>query len=131
MAYGALTLLLLGQLAGSAGRAAPSSDALSAAAAASPRPEECVRRAAAGREALWQRARTPGLDAYCDALARGYSRLRRTPELSLEAALAADKALPGRSAPSVLAGQALLRLGRHKEAWQSFERAQARSKRAL
>jgi tetratricopeptide (TPR) repeat protein len=90
-----------------------------------------VRGAAAGREALWQRARTPGLDAYCDALARGYSRLRRKPELSLEAAMAADKALGGRAAPSVLAGQALLLLGRHNPAWQSFERAQSRSKRAL
>ena len=131
MADAFLALLLFAQLAGAPSRAAPASDALTAAAAASPRPPECVRGAAAGREALWQRARTPGLDAYCDALGRGYSRLRRKPELSLEAALAADKALPGRAAPSVLAGQALVRLGRYKDAWQSFERAQARAKRAL
>ena len=94
MTNGFFVLVVLGQLASSPSRAAPSSDALTAAAAASPRPPDCVRGAAAGREAL---AASPhaGARRYCDALARGYSRLRRKPELSLEAALAQTRRSAG------------------------------------
>jgi hypothetical protein len=111
-----------------AGAGAP----LAAAAAASPRPAECSPIAPRGAtERVWDRARSPGLAAYCSALARGYARLRRTPEAALEAAAAAAKALPDRAAPQVLGARALLALGREAEAWQRFSGIRSRARREL
>ncbi len=122
-----LAVLTLAALPG----AANASD-LAAAALASPRPVECLPSAPRGNaERLWDRARTPGLAAYCSALARGYARLRRTPEAALEAAQAANRALPNRAAPRVLEARALVALGKHAEAWERFSGVDARGRREL
>jgi hypothetical protein len=105
---------------------------LTAAAVASPRPAECSSSAPrGGAERVWDRARSPGLAAYCSALARGYARLRRTPEAALEAAAAAAKTLPNRAAPQVLEARALVALGRYSEAWERFSGVRARARREL
>ena len=105
---------------------------LAAAAGASPRPAECSSSAPrGGAERVWDRARSPGLAAYCSALARGYARLRRTPEAALEAAAAAAKTLPNRAAPQVLEARALVALGRYSEAWERFSAVRSRARRDL
>jgi tetratricopeptide (TPR) repeat protein len=106
------------------------SAALVTAAAASPRPTECG--VPAGElQTLWQRARSPRLVAYCDALARGYARLDRAPEQALQAAELAARTLPDRIAPRVLQGRALLALGRHDQALRSLLEARERSSRSV
>jgi tetratricopeptide (TPR) repeat protein len=125
---GALALLALTALSGESS----ANSLLPAAALASPRPAECLPTAPrGGAERLWDRARTPGLAAYCNALARGYARLRRTPEAALEAAQVAQRALPNRAAPRVLEARALVALGRHADAWQRFSAIDARARREL
>ena len=87
MASALLTTVLLAQLVSPTGR-----DDLVAAAAASPRPAACsvaARGPRAQRGTLWTRAKTPGLQGYCAALARGYARLRRESAGALKAAQAA------------------------------------------
>ncbi len=104
---------------------------LRAAAAASPRPPECAAPAPDKERSLWERAHAPGLLEYCNDLARGYSRLTRSPADALAAARAADKAAPGRAATHVLEGRALLALDKSADAFQSFEKALGLSRRAL
>ncbi len=74
---------------------------------------------------VWARARGAEEAAYCSALARGYARLLRRPEEALTLAAAAERAGPGRAAPQVLAGRALLALARPEEAVGRFERGLA------
>jgi tetratricopeptide (TPR) repeat protein len=105
---------------------------LAAAAVASPRPPECSPSAPrGGAERVWDRARAPGLASYCSALARGYARLRRTPEAALQAAAAAARILPNQVAPQVLEARALVALGRYAEAWERFSGARSRARREL
>src|SRR4029079_16719493 len=81
----------------------PPSD-LAGAAAASPRPLECMPQRVRGVSALthWDRARRPAEAQYCDALARGYAVLPRAPASALASAEEAAKRLRGRPAPEVL-----------------------------
>jgi hypothetical protein len=106
---------------------------LMAAAQASPRPAICVERPTRGQagRTLWDRARRPAEATFCDALARGYSLLTRQPAQALAEAERAKKVLGKRAEPSVLAGRALMQLGRAKEAWTEFERAQSLSRRSV
>jgi tetratricopeptide (TPR) repeat protein len=125
-----LGLLLFAQVA--AGVAAPPDGSeLVSFAAASPRPPECGAPAGRGAASVWNRAREPKLRTYCDALARGYASLRRSPADALAAAARASAALPGRAAPAVLEARALVRQGRHAEAWKRFEAARAISPRSV
>jgi tetratricopeptide (TPR) repeat protein len=80
---------------------------------------------------VWDRARSPGLAAYCTALARGYARLRRTPEDALAAAQAAARALPNRAAPVVLEARALVMMRKYAEAWARFDGVRSRARRDL
>lgn len=93
----------------------PSSvSSLAAAAAASGRPRECLsksRRALSQGPSVWERARVPTLQKYCDMLSRARAQLSSNPELSKAAALEAEKALPGKAAPRVALGRAALALG--------------------
>lgn len=93
----------------------PSSvSSLAAAAAASGRPRECLsksRRALSQGPSVWERARVPTLQKYCDMLSRARAQLSSNPELSKQAALEAEKALPGKAAPRVALGRAALALG--------------------
>jgi tetratricopeptide (TPR) repeat protein len=115
-----------------AGAEARAGAPLAAAAGASPRPAECSPSAPrGGAERVWDRARSPGLASYCSALARGYARLRRTPEAALQAAAAASRILPNQVAPQVLEARALVALGRYPEAWQRFSGVRSRARREL
>src|SRR5687767_7725658 len=105
LSVGALGLALL------PGRAHGASQ-LSGAAAASPRPPECRAGARLTASELWSRARVPELTRYCDALARGYARLGRSPSDALAQADRAERALPARAATWVLKGRANYALGR-------------------
>ena len=103
---------------------------LLAVARAGARPPECGG-AARGRESRWDRAKSPGLLHYCDALAKGYAVLRTAPEAALGHAATASKAAPGEAAPLVLAGRAETALGRYAEAYSSFGKARALSAPSL
>ncbi len=105
---------------------------LSAAAAASPRPAECAAPAATDASAsMWESARRPGLGQYCRLLARGYARLSRSPAQALIAAERADKLLPGRAPPKVLAARALVASGQAGVAFERFEKALGLSPRSV
>ncbi len=104
---------------------------LRAVAAASPRPPECAPLASGKQRSLWDRAHAPGLTDYCDALARGYARLRHSASAAQEAARAAERALPGHAAPHVLEARALLAEDKPAQAFKSFQQALKLSRRAL
>lgn len=96
---------------------------LAAAAAASGRPKECMsasRRSLNQGPSVWQRARVPTLQKYCDMLSRARAQLSSNPELSKTAALEADKALPGKAAPKVAIARAALALGDLETAAKEF-----------
>jgi tetratricopeptide (TPR) repeat protein len=101
---------------------------LVAAAAATGRPPECSagsRRAFARGPTLWERARNPSLQRYCDLLALGQAQLSSKPQAAHDAARLADQVLPGHAAPAVLLGRAALALGSPEDAARAF--AEARS----
>lgn len=80
---------------------------------------------------MWEVARDPTLDRYCDLLATGFAQLTFSPDRALEAADRADAASPGRAGPAVLRGRAHA----NKKAWelarQQFEKARAIDARSL
>jgi hypothetical protein len=89
----------------------------SAAAAASPRPLVC--RAESDRtSSLWARARPVEVERFCVLVARGLSRLERSPAEALELAREAVRIAPRETLGALLEGRALLRLGHAREAWQ-------------
>src|SRR5271169_1462610 len=74
---------------------------LSAAATASGRPSECSsgsKRALAKGPSIWELARVPTLQRYCDLMARAHAELPTMPEAARKAAQEADQALPGHAA---------------------------------
>lgn len=107
---------------------------LSAAAAASGRPKECLsgsRRALSQGPSVWERARVPTLQKYCDMLSRARAQLASNPELSKAAAAEADKALPGKAAPKVALARAALALGDLETAAAQFLAAKAIDPRSV
>lgn len=127
-------VVLLAQVATSPPRPPPRELSLRTAAAASPRPALCAAPASATggvRDTIWDRARQPGLVAWCRAIARGYARLGRSPAEALQAAREAERAVPGRPGPAVLAARALMAQGDAAAAWTEFARALALSKRSV
>lgn len=109
-------------------------DALIAAAAASGRPPECApsqRRGLAHGLSVWQLARVPNLQPYCDLVARAHAQLRTSPEAAKKSALKADAKLPGRAAPEVILGRAELGLGNPEAAAKHFARALSIDPRSL
>jgi hypothetical protein len=97
---------------------------LPAVARSSERPEECGGSARV-KVTRWERARVPGLTAYCDALAKGFAALGTAPDTSVAQANAAEAALPGHAAPLVLRARANAALGQSAEAWADFEKARS------
>lgn len=95
------------------------------------RPVECGGGGVRAPAARWDRARTPGLGAYCDALARGYAELGSAPGLSRESARAADRALPGRAGPAVLEARADVAEGAWEHAFTRFGDARSLAARSL
>lgn len=94
------------------------------------RPEECGG-GARTRVTRWDRAKLTGLGPYCDALARGYASLAEAPGVALEAAAAAESALPGRAPALVLEARAQVAVGAWGEGWSRFERARSLSPRSV
>lgn len=110
------------------------SGGLSAAAAASGRPPECMsgsRRALAHGPSIWEVARVPNLQRYCDLMARAHTQLAAQPELARSAAEEADKLFPGRPAPRVVLARASLALGALDEAARAFADARALDPRSV
>jgi tetratricopeptide (TPR) repeat protein len=82
----------------------------------------------------WERAKEPNLQTYCSLLASGTAKLVNAGALVKDVPAIADEAgklMPGRAAPSVLKGRALLRLGKPAEALKALEEARSRDDRAL
>src|SRR5262245_32800643 len=75
---------------------------LVALARAGARPKGCggASRTAGNR---WLRAKAPGLERYCDVLARGYARLKTAPEAALELAVEAGRLMPSEPSRLLLA----------------------------
>ena len=98
------------------------------------RPAECGVQEGFRAANKWERAKEPNLQSYCALLASGTAKLVNAGALAREVpAIAdeADKLLPGRAAPSVLKGRALLRLGKASEALAVLKEARTRDDRAL
>jgi tetratricopeptide (TPR) repeat protein len=95
---------------------------LVALARAGARPKECggASRTAGNR---WERAKAPGLERYCDVLAKGYARLNASPQAALELSIEAGRLMPSEPARMVLAARAEVALGAFAEAFAEFERA--------
>ncbi|MBX3258488.1 MAG: hypothetical protein KF782_02140 [Labilithrix sp.] len=100
------------------------------------RPAECGVADGFRAANAWERAKEPNLRRYCDLLASGTAKLvgsgsnvlvNEVPQIADEA----DKLLPGRAAPAVLKGRALLRLGKAPEALAALDEAKRRDDRAL
>jgi tetratricopeptide (TPR) repeat protein len=98
------------------------------------RPAECASLEGSAVGNVWERAKAPELRHYCDLLASGAAKLAggaAGASQVLSVADEADRAIPGRAAPSVLRGRALARLGRYVEAMAALKEARARDERAL
>lgn len=107
---------------------------LSAAAAASGRPPECSsgsKRALAKGPSVWELARVPTLQQYCDLMARAHAQLPTMPDAARRAAEEADKALPGHAAPAVVLARAALAVGSVEDAARAFERARSIDARSV
>jgi tetratricopeptide (TPR) repeat protein len=70
---------------------------------------------------LWSRARPVLVSRFCSTLARGFAALDGRPEQALALSEAARAEDPKHPVPRLLAGRALFRLGRAKEAWPLLE----------
>jgi tetratricopeptide (TPR) repeat protein len=98
------------------------------------RPAECGVQEGFKAANKWERAKEPSLQSYCTLLASGTAKLVNGGALAREVpAIAddADKLLPGRAAPSVLKGRALLKLGKPADALAALKEARTRDDRAL
>ncbi len=107
-------------------------DDLSAAAAASGRPVECLPQAAkSGAASVWTTARVPNLTQYCIQLSRAHARLLDSPDAAKEAANRAEALIPNRSAPQVVLARAALGAGDATLAMKHFDEALKRDPRAI
>ncbi len=106
---------------------------LLAAAAGGGRPRECAsaRRGLARGPSVWEIARVPNLQRYCDLVARAQAQLASAPEEARATARLADEALPGRASPAVVRARASLALGDPAEAARAFAEARAIDPRSL
>lgn len=98
------------------------------------RPAECGVQEGFKAANKWERAKEPNLQSYCTLLASGTAKLVNGGALAKDVpsiADQADKLLPGRAAPSVLKGRALLRLGKPNDALAALKEARKRDDRAL
>lgn len=132
-----LAFHLFAQLSGGAGGGGSSGGGMGGAAPGAfgaARPAECGVQEGFKAANKWERAKEPNLQSYCSLLASGTAKLVGGGALAKEVpgiADAADKLLPGRAAPSVLKGRALLRLGKAADALVALKEARTRDDRAL
>jgi tetratricopeptide (TPR) repeat protein len=80
---------------------------------------------------VWDAARDPTLDRYCDFLALGFAQLPFSPDKALEIADRADAASPGRAGPAVLRGRAFANKKSWEQAREAFEKARGIDPRSL
>jgi tetratricopeptide (TPR) repeat protein len=80
---------------------------------------------------IWELARVPTLQRYCDLMARAHAQLPTMPEAARKAAEEADQALPRHAAPAVVMARAALALGAIDEAARAFDRARALEPRSV
>ena len=104
---------------------------LVAAATASGRPSECMPAPAKSKRTVWDRARSPRVERYCNSLSRAHARLRIDPEAAELAAHQADEILPGKAAPKVVLARLSLASGDHEAALRLFEAALAIDSRSV
>jgi tetratricopeptide (TPR) repeat protein len=127
--------VLLLQVVAASPRAQGRSSSLTAAAQASARPRECVsapaRPSAKWGPNVWDVARDPTLDHYCDLLAIGFAQLPFSPDKALEIAERAEATSPGRAGPAVLRGRAFAIKKSWDQARDAFEKARAIDPRSL
>jgi tetratricopeptide (TPR) repeat protein len=106
---------------------------VSAGSFASGRPPECGE--PGGRSTnVWERAKSPELRRYCDLVASASSKLAGMTAMAqeaLDAAREADRIVPGRAAPRVLEGRALVALEKFPEALSALEEGRSRDAGAL
>lgn len=98
------------------------------------RPVECGPSEGSKSANIWERAKEPQLRQYCELLARGTAHLVSSPNLVKEVtniADQADKLLPGRAAPDVLKGRALLKMNKPADALAALQEAKKRDDRSL
>lgn len=128
------TFVLILQL-GLSGQRATKGANLAAAAQASGRPRECTTEKSSaqhkGLANVWEAAREPNLERYCDLVARGFGLLASLPEAARETADLADRAAPGRAAPAVIRGRAFAGAKQWADAAREFERARSLDSRSL
>lgn len=116
-----------------AASAAPLAASPAGLASASDRPSEC-RPANEGRRArvtVWQRARLPQRQAYCDRIARAELALASDAARARSLADEAEALWPGRASTEVMRARALVASGDAEEARLGFERALALDPSAL
>jgi hypothetical protein len=80
---------------------------------------------------VWDAARDPNLDRYCELMARGFGQLPFSPDAARETADLAERVLPGHAGPSVLRGRALASLKAYDKAALEFDRARAVDSKSL
>lgn len=103
---------------------------LAAVARGGARPKECGG-GARTHGSRWDRAKSPGLERYCDLLARGYGKLAAAPDEALAASAEAARLMPSAAPPLVLAARAKVALGSYVESFALFERAVAVSRASV
>lgn len=83
------------------------------------------------RPTIWQLARVPQLERYCDLVARAKAQLSTDPTAAAKSAKAAEDVLPGRAAPRVLLARAAFALDKVDDAAKDFEKARALDPRSV
>ena len=128
-----VTLTAGAVLGGPRGPSPTEAERLVTAAQASGRPPECRTGGStrANRLTIWDRARQPHLQRYCDLLGRARAKLDASPAAAREAARLADQVLPGKAAPWVMIGRAHVRLKDYPRALQDFQKARKLEPRCI
>jgi tetratricopeptide (TPR) repeat protein len=133
-ASGLLNAIAIGAVVLATAARADAQPAASQGAFGAARPAECGVQEGYRAANKWERAKEPNLQSYCTLLASGTAKLVNAGALAKDVpgiADEADKLLPGRAAPSVLKGRALLKLGRAADALAALKEARSRDERAL
>jgi tetratricopeptide (TPR) repeat protein len=100
----------------------------------STRPPECAALDTGKASNVWERAKAPELQRYCDLLASGAAKLASSTAMAKSVATIADdadKLVGGKAAPLVLKGRALGQLNDYAGAYAALVEAKKRDERAL
>lgn len=83
------------------------------------------------RLTIWDLAKQPHLQRYCDLLGRAHTQIERSPAAAREAAVLANQVLPGKAAPWVVIGRANVSLGDFQQALEDFQKARTIEARSI